>query len=263
MRPAEPLGRGQTADVYAVGEGRVRKLFHDGTATTVATREAENTRLAEAAGLPVPAVHDVLTVEGRPAIVFDRVDGRSMQARLLARPWTVRRAARRLAQLHAEIHATAPTGGRSLRDRWDAEIRAAPGRTPSTRQQVRSHLDRLPAGDRLCHGDFHPANVLVGDDGPVVIDWLDAGVGPPAADVARTNLLLRFAAIDGNPIQRAFVSLFRRLYLRASLARQPVSLELVRAWELPLAAARLNEGVPEEPSLRSFVTARLAETGPP
>ncbi len=35
-------------------------------------------------------------------------------------------------------------------------------------------LDGLPDGDRLCHGDLHPGNLLLGRDGPAVIDWTDA-----------------------------------------------------------------------------------------
>jgi hypothetical protein len=35
----------------------------------------------------------------------------------------------------------------------------------------------------LVHGDFHPENVLLTDDGPVIIDWSDAAVAHPLVDV--------------------------------------------------------------------------------
>ncbi|WP_308495210.1 hypothetical protein [Micromonospora purpureochromogenes] len=33
-------------------------------------------------------------------------------------------------------------------------------------------LDGLPDGDRLCHDDFHPGNVLLAVDWTAVIDWV-------------------------------------------------------------------------------------------
>jgi len=54
----------------------------------------------------------------------------------------------------------------------------------------------MPDGDRLCHGDFHPINVLGDLAQPLVIDWLDAARGAPAADACRSYLLLRLHAAD-------------------------------------------------------------------
>ena len=48
----------------------------------------------------------------------------------------------------------------------------------------------LPDGDRLSHGDFHPANILMDGDEPVIIDWSNVTRGDPAADVARTLVIL-------------------------------------------------------------------------
>src|SRR5829696_1360562 len=36
----------------------------------------------------------------------------------------------------------------------------------------------------LCHGDVHPGNVLVDDEGPVVIDWDLLCIGPREWDLA-------------------------------------------------------------------------------
>jgi aminoglycoside phosphotransferase (APT) family kinase protein len=40
------------------------------------------------------------------------------------------------------------------------------------------------------HGDLHPANVLLADAGPVLIDWTNAAAGPSAHDTATTWLVL-------------------------------------------------------------------------
>ena len=40
----------------------------------------------------------------------------------------------------------------------------------------------------VCHGDFHPLNVIVGPTSATVVDWTAARLGPPAFDVAFTAL---------------------------------------------------------------------------
>ena len=59
-----------------------------------------------------------------------------------------------------------------------------------------TRLADMPDGDRLCHGDFHPINVLGEVSRPFVIDWPDACRGDPAADLCRSYLLLRLHAAD-------------------------------------------------------------------
>ena len=191
------LARGNTAEIRALGNGRVCKLYDDPEAVESARYEARATRLANDAGLPVPAVDGVATVDGRPGVVLERVDGPSLLDDLEGRPWTLASGARTLADLHARIHGRRAPDLPPLTDRLRARIERASDVSAAVRERALAVLASLPDDDRLLHGDLHPGNVLLGERGPVVIDWLDASAGPPAADVARTRLLLRFA--DGGP----------------------------------------------------------------
>lgn len=84
-----------------------------------------------------------------------------------------------------------------------------------------------PSRPVICHGDFHPINVLV-YEGVVtgVIDWPMATVADCAFDVASTRVLLAIAPIDlPSPLDGA-VGLLRRLvvrrYYRAYLSHRAV-----------------------------------------
>ena len=57
------------------------------------------------------------------------------------------------------------------------------------RHAIDRHRDWIDAsggvdGWVLCHGDVHPANVISGPDGPVIIDWDLVCLGPPGWDHA-------------------------------------------------------------------------------
>lgn len=121
-------------------------------------------------------------------------------------------------------------------------------------------LDRLPTGDRLCHGDYHPGNVLVAADRVGVIDWGYASRGVPEADHARTILLLRWAdPLPGTPLMLrglmvAGRSVFARGYTRAYRRHSPHPLQQVDSWLTVHAAARLSEGIDaEQPMLTGLL----------
>lgn len=121
------------------------------------------------------------------------------------------------------------------------------------RQRALEILESLPAGDRLCHGDFHPANVLRDDRQCTVIDWSTAARGDPAADVARTCLLLKESALpdDMSQTTRALLRLSRGIvasrYLRSYDPASSMQARIAR-WTPVLAAARLAENIDGERS---------------
>ena len=88
--------------------------------------------------------------------------------------------------------------------------------------------------------------------------------GPPLADVARTCLLIEHGSPsqNGNAVQGTRLESVRHRFLEAYLARyeelRPFEPSDLAIWELPTAAARLEEGISiEEESLLKMVEARL------
>lgn len=235
------IGRGFCADVYSWGEGRVLKLFQ-GT-TDQAEREFAATCAVHSAGLPAPEAFEVVEVEGRPGIVFERIEGVSLFEQTQARPWKLFSVIRLAAELHAEIHGfTAPAGLPTLHERIIARIESAKG----TVLEKRAALDRLatlPQGASLCHGDFHPGNVLMSPRGPVVIDWSSASRGHPIGDLACTSRLMRsarlppWAAWYSHLMLRGLRSGMHRSYLNWYFRRRPGSRREIEAWRMPLQTA--------------------------
>jgi aminoglycoside phosphotransferase (APT) family kinase protein len=93
----------------------------------------------------------------------------------------------------------------------------------------------MPEGDRLCHGDFHPMNVLGEAAQPYIIDWADAHRGDPAADVCRSYLLLTLHAAE-----------LAMPYVDGYCREAGVSRQAVLDWLPYVAAARFAENVPGE-----------------
>lgn len=225
------------------------KLFLPGRSEEQARAEAAKTRSVHAAGLPVPAVGDVILVDGRPGIPFRYVPGKTLLQVLTGRPWWLWRGARLLAGLHASLHRRTVAGLPPVKQRLTAKIEAA-DLPHQLREAVRAEMDRLPYGDRVCHGDFHPGNVMLGSSPPVIIDWPDAAAGDPLADVARTSLLLQMSPLSpggsGGALLAAARRAFHRVYLDHYFQVTGRDRRRLARWSAVVAAARLAEKVPAE-----------------
>ena len=134
-----------------------------------------------------------------------------------------------------------------LRDELARRIESAKALPEHHATAALERLRALPTGSRLCHPDYHPQNVLGTLKDPVIIDWGDASRGAPAADVARTLLLLRIGELppDTPAPMRALTAMGRGLLARRYLAvyrrHAAEKLSQLDDWLFVRAAARFNE----------------------
>ncbi|RDI96135.1 aminoglycoside phosphotransferase [Meiothermus sp. QL-1] len=256
------LGQGREAEVLAWADGYVIKLFWPEYTEVDARLEAYLAQQAWLLGAPAPRVADVLALEGRWGVVMEWLRGMPMSDYLLLGPHHLQQAAERLAWLHHRLHTCPAAQMPSQRMRIIRRIEASP-LSPELRAALLEHLERLPEGSALCHGDLHPENVLVADEEAYAVDWSLASRGSPAADVARTVLLLRYSELPPDWPGRPAFEQQRRLFCQAYLAHYQRFAGLERleleAWLPIVAAVRLGDRVPgEEARLLRLIERGLA-----
>lgn len=257
----KPIARGRTADVYDWDAGHILKLFHNWFPLRNVEYEWKIARAVHASGVKSPAVGDMIQVGGRNGLIYERVAGESMLVMFQRRPWMVVQYARIFARLHAQMHesvfeADVPT----LHGKLQHRIEHLDGLPPSWKTSLLKTLRSQPEADRVCHGDFHPANLLIAGKAANVIDWIDASRGNPLADVARTSIILRGAAESvqiPNPFLKMFVKVFHSVYLRQYFRLRSGGTEEYRRWLPIVAAARLDEGIKE---LERWLVAQVEKT---
>lgn len=250
MTLSPPIAYGRTAEIYPWRDGMVLKLFHTWVSEGSVQYEASIARAVHAAGLAAPRPGEIVEVEGRLGLEYERFDGQPMGEVMAVKPWLLPRFARQLAELHVAIHKTPGIADiPSQRERLTYKIRAAKD-LPTPLQEACVHaLAQMPDGDRLCHGDFHPLNVLLHQGRAAVIDWVDATYGNPLADVARTVVLMKGVESRAATDKKALIEMlamrwFTRLYLRRYFALCPGGEDEYRRWWPIVAAGRMSEDIP-------------------
>jgi aminoglycoside phosphotransferase (APT) family kinase protein len=162
-----------------------------------------------------------------------------------ADPDTIVQLARVFAKVHAEIHACGSIPELpSQRRSFQTVIRRIDVLPPDLMEATLQALGEMPEGDRLCHGDFHPYNVLMSPRGPVVIDWNNAHIGNPLEDVARSALILAGVSVS-EPSLRPSIDRFSEAYLQRYAQLRPYDQQQLEAWLPIVAAVRLSDNIPE------------------
>ncbi|TWP43786.1 phosphotransferase [Lentzea tibetensis] len=202
------LASGRESDVYLRPDGLLVKRTRTGRDLRA---EAALMQYLAGHGMPVPRVHDVTPDE----LVMEYVPGPRMSSEVGAKPWRAGSLGRTLAALHRR-------------------------------------LDDVPAPDfldgdgDLLHLDLHPGNVVMGPDGPVVLDWACATRGDRKVDVALSWLTMAVAKL--RPSRR----LARWRFLKAFLADAGNVAEAIpEAAEIRL--ARHDRDADEREALRKLV----------
>ncbi|HVX70091.1 MAG TPA: phosphotransferase [Mycobacteriales bacterium] len=195
-KPGEFLASGRDADIFECGPGLVLRRSRHGRSLA---DEARIMSFLHDQGYPVPKVEEI-SADGRD-LVMERIDGPSMADWMSRKPWTVRRGAATLADLHDQLHAIpAPDY------LWNADV---------------------GAGAHVVHMDLHPLNVIMSRQGPIVIDWARPGRGEPMLDVAVAYLLMATAAVPAGRVQAAVIAAGRSM-LADAFARRYRGRDFVR-----------------------------------
>lgn len=250
MEKGDLLAEGRTAEVYAWGDDQILKLYREGFPPGDAEYEYKKALASQETGCAVPKVGELVTMDGRFGITYQRVEGETMIEAVGKSPWKFFTFVRQLANMHVDMHTRSAKNLPTIHERLSRKISEAPHLDEKTKGYVLKHLDNLPRDDKLLHGDFHPDNVMLTPNGPVIIDWIDAAVGHPLADVARTTVIAMAAGpppgTPGMRFVRLQLELFRRLYLKRYFKVGKYPRKDLDAWMLPVAAGRLEEGIESE-----------------
>jgi uncharacterized protein (TIGR02172 family) len=249
-----PLAQGRTAEIYPWEQGYILKLYRDWCPADWVDYEARIAHAVYEAGISSPKPGEIVEVDDRRGLIYERLEGNSMVEDIKARPWMLWKHARSLAELQNQIHQRSTTGLPSYKDRLRYDLSQTSHLTDHLRGKALHLLEQLPDGQNICHGDYHPENVLITKRGPVVIDWMTACSGSPWADVARTSLILTIGAKAAGKqiplILRIMVGLYHRIYLQRYHSLRADTRNELRRWTPVIAAARLGENIiPEREAL--------------
>lgn len=191
--------------VYRDGQ-RCCKVFNEEYSKADILSEALNQARIEETGLVVPKLLEVTVLEGKWAIVYEYVQGKTLGQLMEESPEKKDEYMEQFVDLQLQVQGkTCPMLTR-LKDKMAQEISQA--ELPATvRYSLHASLMSMPKHYKICHGDFRPSNIVIMEDGTsCILDWSHATRGNASADAARTYML--FCLNGGKDRAEQYLDLF-------------------------------------------------------
>lgn len=229
------IATGNTAKIYLYGN-LVVKVFNENLPDSESFYEAHKQKYVHSLGLRVPEVLEVRRIEGKQAIIMEYIEG-PVLGDLLSRNSAKKNDYMDLfVKSQRKVHSINTGLLEHMSDKLHCQIDSANNLDQNQKLKLLAKLESLSCRDTsLCHGDFHPYNLIMGIEGVAIIDWVDAGSGDIRADVCRTYLLYSQFSVD-----------MAELYLNSYCEASGLSEEEIFKWAPVIAGARLAENVSSE-----------------
>jgi aminoglycoside phosphotransferase (APT) family kinase protein len=207
-----PVHGGSDTAIWRVEHGSMTsalRVFRPEQAETC-QREIEAMEAARRAHMPVPTIRASSVWRERPVLLLSWCAGVPLLDAIRRQPWRAWSLGAAFGRTQALIHQIAAGAPwRNLRTDW---IGWAGPEEPRIQAALQRIARPAPA---LLHLDYHPLNVLTdGTRITAVLDWANARLGDPRADVARTYTILMVAPYTPGR-QPIALSLVRRLLTRS------------------------------------------------
>lgn len=247
------IARGGQADIYDFGDGKILRVGRRPQDLERIRYEYTVYLALNETKIHVPKVYGLVEAAGMPAIVMERLNGPSMMDQIKANPLSAKVKARQLAGIHLEIgRINAPEQITDVKSRAEFCISKSEFVSESEKRRILEVLKKLPEGINLCHGDFHPGNLMVQQGTNYVIDWSAAWSGDFHSDVAHSFILMRVVpkVPDMSPLmhflQKRIGRAIANTYLIAIENEVDIDHKTLSRWMLVNAAERTYFGVQSE-----------------
>ncbi|MDF2943186.1 MAG: aminoglycoside phosphotransferase [Herbinix sp.] len=247
------LAQGGQAEIYELDENKVIRVLRNKEDEEYLKVELSVMKSLKEKDKAVPTVYEYRKIEERPSLIMERLNGDSMLEQIRKSPLQILNYAERLATLHMEIADSAEGLGLiSINDRAAHLIPKSELLEPKLKEFILTILSEMPRGNDICHGDFHPGNIIITKGQYYVIDWFGATSGNKLSDIAHTYLILRntprLPGITGfqNFIISRSASVISGRYLSTCAKLQPFDRSEFSRWMVIRAAERVFYGSPFE-----------------
>ena len=200
LEKCERIGFGGNGAVYRVSEDEIVKVNYNPATYADLDMELAKAKEAFLLGIPTAISFDLVDCgEGRRGVVYETIKSRTLGETIQSSPELMDELTEKyvgqLNILHA-VHTDNPVFG-SAKDNYRKQVEnASKFLTEEEGKMLEQILDVLPEGDRLCHCDAHPKNIMIQNGDMLWIDMEGMSVGHPIYDLISIAVILNGIRTD-------------------------------------------------------------------
>lgn len=231
------LAKRKTKVVYKDGNKTIKHFVENYSKSDVLNEALNQARVEENTSLNIPKLLEVTKIDGRWAIISEHIEGKTLLELMEENQSKIDEYLNKFVEIQLDILSNNVTLLSRIKDKFKRKLNSTDLIDENTKYDLLGRLEGMKNHTKLCHGDFHPSNVIIKDDGSYgIIDWSHVTQGNASADVARTYLLF---SIEGkNEIADKYLNLFSE--------KSGIDIKTIQRWIPIVAATQLTKGISEE-----------------
>ena len=250
-KKARIIGRGGTAEVFELDNNRILKLYHPiEDLDYCCFNEISICKTIQNLGIKSPDPLELISLYGRLGLVFKHNKGYTLDKIIFRQLWKIKKWGKKLGGLHANIHSFESKLLVAQHDILKSMIKDLSIPMINISAMIK-HIETLPSGNTVCHGDFNPKNIIYADKEWKVIDWAQSYSGNPFSDVAKTYLILMSPRMETknlvlNSVIKKMKKVLCQAYLEEYFQLTNSSFKDIEPWLAPVAVVLLGGKVEGE-----------------
>ena len=149
--------------VYRDGDTAIKEFCEGFPKAEVLNEALCNARVETIEALNVPKILGVTVTDGKWSIIKEYVPGKTLEQLMDENPDKLDEYMSQMVDLQLLIHSQACPLLNKLKEKTIRSLKSVEQLDESTRYELLTRLDGMPKHTKLCHGDFNPSNIIVGD----------------------------------------------------------------------------------------------------
>ena len=224
-------------EIY-VEDNKVIKLFVEEHPKSNILNEAVNqARVEENSNLNVPKLIEIKKIGNRWALISEYIEGKTISELMQEDPENFDAYLNLFVEVQQIILGNSVPLLNRIKEKFQRKLETATNIDENAKYELLQRLHGMKNHDELCHGDYHPSNVIVKPNGAVyIIDWAHVTQGNAAADAARTYLL--FSMEKEEETAEKYLELFSK--------KMNIPKTAIQRWIPIVAATQMTKNIPEE-----------------
>ena len=192
------IGQGGHGTIYQIGEDTIIKVYRDHSPLQIIENERQYARNAFINGIPTAIAYDVVQTEYGYGVIFEMINGMTLGKYLDRHPEKAEEYGVKFADLLHTLHTTEadPELYKDFHDVYLERAERAKEFIPEAdAEALKRIILSIPRGSGMVHGDYHPNNVMIDDEGELMlIDMADISRGNGFFDLGGTYMVMYFIA---------------------------------------------------------------------
>lgn len=233
----EKIVERKNKDIYIDGNTVVKLFVPSHPKSNILNEALNQARVEESSNLNIPKLVEIKKIGERWALISEYIEGKTISQLMKEEPQNFDKYLNLFVRVQLTILNNQVPLLNRIKEKFTRKLENATNIDENTKYELLQRLEGMKNYNELCHGDYHPSNVIVQSDGTVyVIDWSHVTQGCAEADAARTYLLF---SIDGKEdLAESYLNLFCE---KSSIPKQTV-----QRWIPIVAATQMTKQIPEE-----------------